>query len=513
MLLGIPAQVLIAQPAQKYKIEIPGKASDKPYEVIAMSQDGIALVRDLQKYDHGNKKWQVDLLDSALSRFWTTELDLDNRLELVGFEYLPGNLYLLFRETMTTYYNFTMILLKLAEKTVQTEKVKFDLNFQLTHFTVAGNTALFGGYVNSEPAVLLFNHDSDKPKVLPGLFTHNISLLDLRANHNNSFNVLLLEDRRGTGQRLTLRTFDASGNLLIDDVISVDPRYSILSGITSRLLHEDMMIMGTYGEGNDKEVLGFYAFKVDPFSEQPVTYTDLPSVAHFLDYMPEKKASSVLAKASKEKSAGRIPRFKSSLLPVRIEETGSSYYLFAEVFHPPSNVTYYPYGSPSWNYYSAGPYGSPSNPYRPSGYDPSNYQNQQRNSEVRMIQGVVLRFRSGSTSPEGVTLKYEEVRRSMLDQTGDFLVRQDSVVMAYKYKTEIFYQAEHEDPMSRPPSSKTKVELMRPADELREEDDDAGGLRFWYGRHFYTWGYRRVRGEVNNETESRYVFYVNRVDF
>lgn len=511
--LATVAQLLPAQPVQDFRTAIPAKSSDQPYEVITMGKDGIALVRDLQKYSQGNKKWQVDLLDTVLNKVWTTELDLDNRLQLVGFEHTPGRLYLLYRETQTTYYNFDLVVVDTREHSIQRDKVKFDLNFQLTHFTVAGTTALFGGYINSEPAVLLFNHTSDKPKVLPGLFSQRISLLDLQANHNNSFNVLLLEDKRGSAQHLVLRTFDATGNLLLDDRIEVDSKYTVLSGMTSRLVFDDMMIVGTYGQGNGKEVLGFYSLKVDPFGEQKVVYMDLPSISHFLDYMPEKKAKKIIAKASREKLAGRIPRFKSNLLPIRVEEIGDCYYVFAEIFHPPSNVTYYPYGSPYWNPYYSNPMGTPGNPYRPGGFDSPNYRDQVRNNEVRMIESLVLRYRSPAGTPEGISLKYEDVNRPILGQTGDFLVRNDSVVLAYKYKSDVVFIPEHEDPLSRPASQKAALRVYNSTDLLKDEDDDDGGLRHWYGRHFYVWGYRRVRVQLEEEVDTRYEFYVNRFDF
>lgn len=502
-----------AQPWQEFRMEIAGKAADKPIEIITLGAEGLALVHDLQEYAQGNKKWQVDLVDTTLTRYWTAELNLDNQLLMVGFEHQPGRLYLLFRESQTTFSNFDLVVLNLREKTIQTDKIRFDLNFKLTHFTVAGTTALFGGYVNTEPAVLLFNHTSDKPKVLPGLFSRDISLLDLRANLNDSFNVLLLEVRRGTSQRLIVRTFDPSGNLLIDDMVDVDQKYSLLSGLTSRLALDDMLIVGTYGEGHGKEVMGFYSVKVDPFNQQAIQYTDLTSVAHFLDYLPEKKAKKILEKASKERLAGRSPKFKSNLVPIRLEEVGQAYYLFAEVFHPPSSVTYYPYGSPYWNSYYGSPFGSPSNPYRPYGYDAPRYQDQLRNSDVRMIESVVLRYRPGAAAPEGSSMKYEDVRRPLLDQTGDFMVRKESVVQAYKFNTDLIFQTESEDVLAKPTPGKSAIRLLNANDVLKDEIEDSGGLRFWYGSRFYAWGYRRIRSMVNEEVETRYVFYVNRVDF
>lgn len=496
---------------QKYRISIPGKASDRPYDIISMGSEGLALVRDLEKYGQGNKKWQVDLLDTTLVTFWTKELELDSRLHLVGFEHLSGRLYLLFRESQTTYLNFQLATLDFRQQSVQLDKVRFDLNFQLTHFTVAGTTALFGGYINSEAAVLLFDHTSDHPKVLPGMFTKDLSLLDLRTNINNSFNVLLLEKRRAGHQVLLVRTFDPNGNLLIDDEISIDSRFTILSGITSQLVHEEMLIAGTYGSGNSNDALGIYSVAVDPFREQPVAYADLGSISHYLDYLPEKKAQKVHEKIQKEKSSGKVPHYKANLLPIKMAEVGKSYFLFAETFHPPSNVTYYPYGNPAWNslYY---PYATPGYPYRPSAFDNPYYTQANRNAEVKMIESLVVRFRSPSSTPDGVTLTFDDVRRPILDQTSDFIIRKDSVILAYKFKSDIFYQHESEDPFSRPVPVKMAVQLAQPMDILKDEEDE-GGLRFWYGQHFYAWGYRRVRATLGDEVESRYEFYVNRLDY
>jgi hypothetical protein len=494
-------------------MEIKSKASDQPFELISLATEGLALVQDLEQFAQGNKKWRVELLDTSLTRFWLTELDLDSRLNLVGFEHSPGMLYLLFRESQTTYYNFQLVTLDLGRRSTHSERIRFDLNFQLTHFTVSGTTALFGGYVNTEPAVLLYDHSSDNPKVLPGLFTKDIALLDLRANQNGSFNMLLVENRKGAAQKLILRTFDGGGNLLVDDIIPFESRYTVLSGITSRLIHDDMMIVGTYGQGNSNDALGFYSLVVDPFQEQPVRYTDLASISHLLDYMPENKAKKVMDKAALERSEGRIPRYKANLLPIRLEELPGGYYLFAEMFHPPSNTTFYPYGSPSWNYnYYNNPYGTPGNPYRPAGYDAPYFQDAQRNSEVRMIQSLTLRFRTATGSPQGMTLGYQELKRPMLDQTGDFIVRHDSVLLAYKDKSDIFYLAEPNDESARSVSTKVPIRLFHPNDALRDEEDQ-GGLRYWYGTRFYTWGYRRVRTTREDEVESRYVFYVNRLDF
>src|SRR5258708_5080652 len=101
---------------------------------------------------------------------WSTELMLENRLSIVGYEYNPGHLYLLFRESEKTHRKFQLIDVTFYEKTLRTEEIKFEVEFSLTHFTMAGTSAIFGGYISNEPAVLLYDQTSSQPKVLPGLF-------------------------------------------------------------------------------------------------------------------------------------------------------------------------------------------------------------------------------------------------------------------------------------------------------------------------------------------------------
>jgi hypothetical protein len=275
------------------------------------------------------------------------------------------------------------------------------------------------------------------------------------------------------------------------------------------------MVMGTYGEGNGKQAVGIFSSMVDPFGDQPVTYTDLGSIEHFLDYLPEKKAQKIKAKIAKSKTAGKTPNYKANLLPIRLAEHGGAFYLMAEVFHPSSTINSYPYGNPSWNN-SYNPY----NPFSSTGYPRSNrYDNPYysepvvRNSEVRMIESIVVRFTPGGNAPQGTSMKFEDVKRPLMEQTSDFVISRDSVVMAYKKENEIIYQQESGDPISLPTTNKASILLLHPDDLFKNEREQAGGLRFWYDNRAYLWGYRRVRITTENDIESRYVFYVNRLDF
>ena len=129
-----------------------------------------------------------------------------------------------------------------------------------------------------------------------------------------------------------------------------------------------------------------------------------------------------------------------------------------------------------------------------------------------MIETVVTKFGPRGTAEKDVSVKLEDVRQVTLEQKGDFIILNDSLVVGYKKKSEVWFQKEAGEPGSIPVVQQVKVQLKRSTDMVKEENDDAGGLRFWYGNHFYIWGYQQIKVANNDEVQSRNVFYVNRID-
>ncbi len=500
----------LGQFKQPYRFERELKTSEEGVTVISLKKEGLAFVRDMNKYEQGKKRWQLEVVDTTLSSVWLTEFELETRLILVGYEYSHTQLFLLFREGESEMHNLELLTLHLPEKSFQKDKIKFELNFKLTHFTIAGSSALFGGYVSGEPAVLLYNQSSDKPKVLPGLFMKDIALLDIRTNQNQSFNVLLAERRGIEKKRLVVRTYDQDGNLLIDDVIDVDPKYSILSGLTSALERDEMIILGTYGENNERQALGFFSVVVDPFNEQAVSYTDLSSLQHLLDYLPGKKSGKIKEKAQKQKNLSHLPNYKAYVVPIRIEEKSNGFYLLAEMYTQSTNFDLYP-TSPNYNPYSNGYSPTGASPFSNRSYSAPYPYNPPRNPSVEMIQTMVMQFGGRGQVEKDVSMKLDDIRQPGLEQVGDFLVAGDSVFMTYKKEGEIFYQNASGDPEEKSSIKQAKVKLLSPYDALKNEDEDTGGVRFWYDQHFFVWGFQTIKNSTIEGNQTRHVFYVNKI--
>ena len=175
---------LFAQPVQTIRYEKRLENGDKGYTHISLKEKGIALVRDKEKYKDGKKIWEVIVLDTALNELNTQEFDLESRLNLIGYEYVNNELYLLFRKTETDINNFLMLRTKLENYSSSQYIIKQELNFKITHFSIAGGSVILGGYVNREPAVILYELKADQTKIVPGFFLSDTELLDLRINLN-----------------------------------------------------------------------------------------------------------------------------------------------------------------------------------------------------------------------------------------------------------------------------------------------------------------------------------------
>ncbi|NOT75860.1 MAG: hypothetical protein HOP08_13120 [Cyclobacteriaceae bacterium] len=511
----IAVSIAKAQLSQPFRFEKEIKGSEQGPMVVSLKKEGLALISDDEESLQGQKKWLIEILDSTLSKIWSTDIELNNRALLVGFEYNTNHVYFLFREGESSYYNFQLFTINFVEQKVSHDDVKFEIDFKLTHFTMSGSSGIFGGYINSEPAVLLYDRSSSHPKVLPGLFMRDTKLLDVRANQNESFNILLAERKDRDKTILGVRTFDHQGNLLIDDNIDIDPRYSVLNGITSVLERDELMIVGTYAEGSGREALGLFSSVVDPFSEQMVNYIDFASMDHFLDYLGPKRAEDIKNKSQKLKTQGLLPNFTASVLPVRIEERSNGFFLLAEVYRSNQvnsnnywRTNSYPANTLGSPYYG---YGSGYNMYNPSYASPYPTARSSPHLEVQMFESLVVQIDPNGNVQKSASIKLDNVRSNGIEQTGDFVLKQDSIFLLYKKDNDIFYQEELRADDDKPTVNQTKIKLNSFNDELKFDQTQEGSTRHWFGEHFYVWGYQTIRDKTRVSDKVRRVFYVNRI--
>lgn len=502
-----------AQVSQTRRYERQQKNSEDHFNVISLKDEGLALFRERDKYKNNNQIWELILLDTALQEKSTVELEVNDRYKMVGYEVAPDHLYFLYRTGETTRNDFELIELNLQTKEVIKSQIKPELDFKLTHFIKAGDNFVFGGYVNNEPAIILYEVPDKHIRVIPGFFQKDTELVDLRTNQNQTFNTVLIDRGSKDNRKLVLRTFDATGKQLLEDIVPIDEQRSLQTGITSALEREDLAIMGTWGERNSKQSTGFYFLEVNPFQEQKIKYVDFGQLNHYLDYLNPKRAERIRQNSRDDATSGRIPNYLNYVMPFKVTEYEHGFLLLAEVYSPVSNLNpYYTnpyYYNPYYSPYGFYPYGF----YYPGlsrMYRPYMYNSTSRNTnEVRTSETVLLSFSSDGKVNWDYSIKLDEKKMPGIEQVSDYCIVNDRLYFLYKKESELKLKVIG---LGDAQTTENTVKLITsdPQDEIRSDKEFEGGVRQWMSDSFFVWGYQTIRNTTKAD-RVRDVFYINKV--
>lgn len=503
-----------AQLNQVERWETEQKNSDNAWTIISMKDRGLALVRDKEKFLEGQKIFQIKLLDTLLKEKENIDVSVPSRMTLIGYEYAGDHLYILLRAGENEMQEVLLLEHNLVTNATERFEIKHEFNFRLTHFTVLERHAILGGYVSREPAVLIYDIPGAQLKVVPGFFTSDTELLDLRINENGTFNTLVTNRSTRQNKTLVLRTFDAAGTQLMEDEIPIDQNKTILSGLTSALVRDELLIAGTYSVNNSKMASGFFSVLADPFKEQPIHYYDFAQLNHFLDYLNTRRADKIKANSRRFREKSKDPEFKANVSNVRLEEREAGFYLLADAYNTvtASNNGPYPYSGAYNGYYNpyGGMYGY--SPFASRYYNsPYNFYNQAVRNDVSMLSTSVLAFNADGKLDWDHSLKVDDERKPNLEQAADFWCDKNKIVIATKTESDLVVKARFKN--NETAGDTIKVLMRKTTDVVREETDDEGGVRHWFGNKFYVWGYQTVRDqEMKFEDRNRSVFYIIKVD-
>jgi hypothetical protein len=513
LLLLLFASSSLAQVTQPARYEKEQKNSYRDFTVISMGEQGIGLIRDKQKYEHGDNLWEVILLDSALNESWTKDLAVENRYHLIGHDYRDQNLYFLFRMGDTDQGKLKIIKVDVSHHQTEEHNYEPELVIRPTHFNIMENQVIFAGYVSNEPTVLLFNLDTDQAKLVPGLLLHNAELLDVRVNVNNTFNVLISERQSKTQKKLVAKTFDKSGAMLLDDIIEIDPEKTILAGFTSTLVRDELMVIGTWGEGVMKQAAGIFTVLVDPYSEQKINYYDFAQLTHFLDYLSPKRAAKTKEKSDRRRALGKIPEYKTYILPARLEETKEGFLFYAEAYYSSTSLNNSRWGPsyPYSNYPYSSPYGFgyPSRYYSPYnyGYPYGNSYGNSNSNETKMLHASLSLFDAKGNLVADHGFKLEDIKTPSAEQVSDFIYTPTKSTLIFNKEKELHMQVSQTDGVSLI-NEKLPIQLKSVGETIRSEDGETAQVRFWYKNFLYLFGYQTIK---NPEKSNRDVFYINKL--
>ncbi len=517
LLIFFSSLPLIAQISQPIIYERDHKGNDHEFIIIPMGEKGLTLVRDTEKYEGRKRTWEIITLDTTLQETWDVKINIENYFHILGHDYRDGNAFLVFREGDHPKGKMKLVELDLRTHTVREHEFKPEVDISFTHFSVMKSMAIFGGYVSKEPTILVYDMQNESAKILPSSFAPQMELLDLRTNINDTFNALLTERKSKNEKKLIIRTYDANGVVLMDDEIKVENEKTILTGITSTLYNDELIIIGTWTEGSSNLATGVFSVLVDPFKDQAINYYDFTGLKHSLDYLSPQKAERIRAKAEWRRSAGKPVEFKTHFSSIKIEEAKDGFSFLGEVYIPAPNFNSNRWGSSPYGYpysyynpYGFSPYGFGPMPYRYYSpyYGPySPYGGSTTANDTRIQHSLLVFFDLKGKLVDDLGLKYEEIKIPTKEQVSDYLTRNGvTTLVCLREKDLLVQQTAKDGSIIR--EEKIKLELKKPEEEIRSESTGST-VRSWYKNYFYIYGYHSIKDRAQHE--SRDVFYINKL--
>lgn len=482
---------LLGQINQPLRLEVELKGEDDSYMVMSMGEKGIVLFRELEYLPETRKKvWEVVRLDTVLQNVLTKNYYFDYNAELLGYEYRANHFYLLFR--MGQYHKDDLKIIKINMDTG--EDVHFDIiqivPVNLTEFTVIGNAALLGGYVNYRPALIHYSFKTQKIKVLPGIYRNHSELIELNIDEEtNTFAVLLTERTRENLSTISVKRFNAKGDLLQNTLLDPLPNSSILYGRITNFNNKHQFVVGTYSHKRSIYSRGIYIAQLDPYSEKPkITYFNYGDLKNFFSYMKAKRAARVKERVERRKVQGKKIRLNYRFMVHDIIKENGNFLMIGEAFYPK---------------YGSGLYGT--------GYSYGSGTNYTAFEGYKYTHAVIIAFDSDGKLVYDNSFEINDVLSFQLDQLVSVNVQDHKIILLYNYEDVIRSKIIQGDEVLEGKAF-NEIELAFEDDIVGNNNVEMGGLKKWYGDYFFAYGVQKIKNLRGSGIElNREVFYINKI--
>jgi len=481
---------VLAQVEQPLRMEVELKNNDNHYMVMSMEENGIVLFRELVPgLEPGKKSWEVVRLDTLLQEVRSENYHLDFDTELVGYEYRDGYFYMLFR--LGEYLKDDLKIIKINMRTGENQHfdIKQIVPITLTEFTVVGNAALLGGYVNYRPAMIHYSFQNQKIKVLPGIYRNHSELLELDINEdNNTFAILMTERTRDKRSTISIKRFDATGELLQNYQLEPLPNSSILYGQTTSLPGMQQFIVGTYAHKRSRYSRGIFIARLDQVSQQPpqLKYYNYGDLKNFFNYMKAKRAARVKERVERRKIKEKKLRFNYRLLVHDIVRDNGNFLMIGEAYYP----KYASYSTFS---------------YYPGGYGNMAFEG------FKYTHAVVIAFGPGGSLIYDNSFEINDVLSNRLEKLVSINVQEGKVVLLYTYEDVIRSKIIQGNQVLEGKAF-NEIELAFESDIIGNNNSEMGGLKKWYGNYFFAYGVQRIKNlGAGGADLAREVFYINKI--
>jgi hypothetical protein len=481
---------------QPDRVEFQKDRLDVDFTIINGEQDGLLVVKQTRVKSEKGFGWNLYKLDTTLNNVWNKLLIIPTYYTYKGWDYSKGKYYLLFGSAQYNPEEFTIYEIDGVEGEIEEYEMSTVFPMILSHFEVIDNTVLLAGETNFKPAVLTFDLEEKKPKVIPGIYGEKGEILDIFMNDEDGlFTIVMLEKMINRYLTVNVKTYTSDNVLIQDNKLNPGERRSLIDGAPTNFSAGFQYIAGAYSAKSIQFSRGLYLAKYVQARQQFIRYYNYAELKNFFEYLGDGRKRRIQERIAKRKSRGKNSKFNYRLLVHEIIPRGNEFIMIGEAYYPRYS-----------NYAPMMPYGIGMQSYRRNRY--GGYTNI---IGYKYTHAIVVSFDQSGNILWDHSFPIEDVLLPELEELVEVNVKEDRIELLYMEENLIRSKIVKGNEVLEG-QSYTPVRLGSEEDEFAIKDPEVEGLEKWYQNTLYAYGEQEIEHPVANRFKSRRnVFYINKV--
>ena len=479
---------------QPNRVEFELKKIQQEFTIINGGYDGLLVLEETYKKVDGKYTWYLTKLDTALQEQWKKSLFINVNGRLIGYEYFGGKYYLLL--TASQYRMQDLLVYEIDENANVNEfEITTVFPIRMEYFEVIGETLILAGNVNSKPAIITYNVNEKKPKVLPGFYESRNQLMDIVIDDDEEmFTVIVREKLISRQYTIRAKTFTSEGLMVQDLFITPGEKKNLIDGASTTFDNGIQLVAGAHSKRSTSYSKGLYLSKFVNGRQQFIRYHNFADLENFFGYLNDKREQRIKARIKRRKDLGKNSKFNYRLLIHEMQELDNGVNLMvAEAYYPrysSSGGLNSPY---AYGYYGRG------TPTTFMGY--------------KFTHAIVVAFNNNGEIVWDHSFKIKDVQTYNLDKLVSVGSFGEETVLMYLDENEIRSKIVRQNEVVEG-KTYNPVKLTDETEEIRSKNSVDEDLDHWYEECFYASGIQNLSKPGNlGFKNTREVFYINKIQY
>jgi hypothetical protein len=523
----------LAQDEKPLRVEIEAKYNSDSYKIIPFGEKGVLLfyMSNEEERKSNPGQWYFTMYDTDFKELWAKEQVISRDMEYLNFDYNEKNLYILFGKDISSGTSGSIKILKINidSSTIKSFDAVMDVRASITSFKVINDVVMISGcktpsrgstFLQScysftcipnifsstlyhyQPFVFIFNLNYGTTKVVNDIYEGHAYADDLSIDDKNeTFDVTVKNHIPRKTNAMYIDEFNTDGTKVSTlKLVTNDENRKLNTCRIVTLSENEKILIGTYNNltkgakanpaisGMTEGASGIFFCKIANGEQQEIKFYNFSKFKNFYSYISERRALKMLKKAKKLELKGKELSYNYRLLVHDIIKKDSNYIMVAEAYYPEYHTVYYTsydaYGRPVTTSYTI------FDGYRYTnaiiaGFDNKGELLWDNSFEIWNILTFDLKERVNTMfDGDDILLTY-----SNEGNIASKIIRGNEVVEGKEY---------------------TEIESTFTNDKLIS--DYNSDMEFWYGSYFISYGYQKIKNNLQNKSK-RTVFYFNKIAF